>query len=348
MRATPIRIATPKKRTPSLPDGPPAGAADGLVVADKPQGWTSHQVVARCRRLLGTRKVGHAGTLDPMATGVLLVGFGRATRLLGHLAGHDKTYAATIRLGQSTVTDDAEGEVTAASGAAVVTEEQVRTAVAGFVGRISQVPSAVSAIKVAGKRAYALVRAGEDVQLAAREVTLSRFDVLEVRPSVSTKWSVSHQDGADPSTLIEEAVDGIGVGPNDEVDVLDVDVIVDCSSGTYIRALARDLGHLLGCGGHLTALRRTRVGDFGLDLVGLTGEQLAEGGAPQVIDLAEVARRAFPVVEVTPEQAVDIGFGRSLKLSVPADPTALLHEGRLLALYRPNADGGAQPVAVLA
>ncbi len=294
--------------------------ASGLVVVDKPAGWTSHQVVGRCRRLLGTKKVGHAGTLDPMATGVLLVGVNRATRLLGHLAGHDKTYTATIRLGQSTVTDDAEGEVIEAAGAAGISEADVRAAIPAFVGRISQVPSSVSAIKVAGKRAYAMVRAGEEVELKPREVTVTRFDVREVRPATEP--------------LIETAV-------------LDVDVEVDCSSGTYIRALARDLGRALDCGGHLTALRRTRVGGFDLALVGLDAAGLAGDACPELIGLAEVARRAFPVVEVTPAQATDVGFGRSLDLPVPADPTALLAGEQLLALYRPAGAGRSAPVAVL-
>jgi tRNA pseudouridine55 synthase len=291
---------------------------DGLVVVDKPQGWTSHQVVGRCRRLFGTRKVGHAGTLDPMATGVLLVGVNRATRLLGHLAGHDKTYTATIRLGQATVTDDAEGDVVSAAGAAGITLDAVVAALPAFTGVISQVPSSVSAIKVAGKRAYAVVRAGGEVDLKAREVTVSRFDVLTVR---------------------EEQVDGLPV--------LDLDAVIDCTSGTYIRALARDLGATLSCGGHLTALRRTRVGAFGLDLVALDADGLAGEDAPPLMGMAEVARRAFDVVEVDAGQASDIGFGRSLALTVPTDPTALVHADRLLALYRPGADGTAIPVAVL-
>ena len=292
---------------------------DGLVVVDKPQGWTSHQVVGRCRRLFGTRKVGHAGTLDPMATGVLLVGVNRATRLLGHLAGHDKTYTATIRLGQATVTDDAEGDVVSAAGAAGITRAAVEAQLPAFTGPISQVPSSVSAIKVAGKRAYAVVRAGGEVDLKPREVTVSRFDVLAVR---------------------EEQVDGLPV--------LDVEVVIDCTSGTYIRALARDLGATLSCGGHLTALRRTRVGAFGLDLVALDADGLAGEEAPPLMGMAEVARRAFDVVEVDDDQASDIGFGRALVLTVPTDPTALVHAGRLLALYRPGADGTAIPLAVLA
>jgi tRNA pseudouridine55 synthase len=292
---------------------------DGLLVVDKPQGWTSHQVVGRVRRLLGTKKVGHAGTLDPMATGVLLVGVNRATRLLGHLAGHDKSYTATIRLGQATVTDDAEGDVVSADGAGDITEAMVRAALPAFTGVISQVPSSVSAIKVDGKRAYALVRAGAEVELKPREVTVSRFEALAFR----------HGDAGG-------------------LPVLDVDVVVDCSSGTYIRALARDLGGVLGTGGHLTALRRTRVGGFDLSLVALDGAGLAGDDPPALIGLADVARRAFAVVEVDETQAREIGYGRSLALTVPADPTALVSDGDLLALYRPGDDGRAQPVAVLA
>ncbi|MCA0296030.1 MAG: tRNA pseudouridine(55) synthase TruB [Actinobacteria bacterium] len=309
------------------PRNPQPATGDGLVVVDKPQGWTSHQVVGRCRRLLGTRKVGHAGTLDPMATGVLLVGVNRATRLLGHLAGHDKTYTATILLGASTVTDDAEGELVEWRGAAGITEADVRGAVPAFTGVISQVPSAVSAIKVDGKRAYARVRAGEQVELKAREVTVSRFEVTAVRPSASFGW--------------------LG-GAATDAPTLEVDVEVDCSSGTYIRALARDLGAALGTGGHLTALRRTRVGGFGLDLVALDEAGLAGDDAPPLLGLADVARRAFPVVEVDARQAREIGYGRSLDLTVPADPTALVAGADLLALYRPGEDGRAHPVAVLA
>ena len=293
-------------------------AASGLVVVDKPQGWTSHQVVGRLRRLLGTRRVGHAGTLDPMATGVLLVGANRATRLLGHLAGHDKTYVATIRLGQATVTDDAEGDVVAAAGAAGIDEAAVRQAVAGFVGTISQVPSAVSAIKVDGRRAHALVRAGQEVTLKAREVTVGRYDVLGLRP-----------------------------GSAGETPVLDVDVEVDCTSGTYIRALARDLGAVLGTGGHLTALRRTRVGGFGLSDVALAADGLAGDTPPRLLELAEVARRSFPVVEVDAAAAREVGFGRPLPLELPGEVTALLCDDLLLALYRPDGPGRAVPVAVL-
>ena len=201
----------------------------GLIVVDKPPGMTSHDVVARVRRLAQTRRVGHGGTLDPMATGVLVLGVGRATRLLTYVIGADKGYAATIRLGQSTVTDDAEGPVVTEAPAGSVDDAAIQAGLAALTGVISQVPSAVSAIKVGGQRAYARVRAGEEVALAARQVTVSRLDLLDVRR--------------------------LG-------EVIDLDVAVDCSSGTYVRALARDLGAGLGVGGHLTALRRTRVGGF--------------------------------------------------------------------------------------
>jgi tRNA pseudouridine55 synthase len=305
-----------------LTDGP---ATSGLVVVDKPQGWTSHQVVGRCRRLYGTRKVGHAGTLDPMATGVLLVGVNRATRLLGYLAGHDKTYTATIRLGVDTVTDDAEGEAVQARGAAGFGETELRAAVSNFLGEISQVPSAVSAIKVDGKRAYARVRAGEQVELAARTVTVSRYDVLAVRSDVAQ----DHAPGAGTA-------------------VTDVDVVVDCSSGTYIRALARDLGAQLGTGGHLTALRRTRIGGFDLSQATLAEAGLAGIEGPALLGMEEVARQAFPVLEVDADQARDVGFGRALSLEASADPTAIVFAGELLALYRPDGPMRAVPVAVLA
>ena len=205
--------------------------AAGLLVVDKPSGWTSHDVVGRVRRLAGTRRVGHAGTLDPMATGVLILGVERATKLLGYLALHDKAYDATIRLGVTTVTDDAEGDVLETVDASEVSDDAIRSGVAALTGDILQSPSAVSAIKVDGKRSYARVRAGESVELPPRPVTVSRFDVRAIR-----------REGS----------------------VLDIDVTVECTTGTYVRALARDLGAGLGVGGHLTALRRTRVGAFTL------------------------------------------------------------------------------------
>ena len=306
-------------------------AEPSLLVVDKPSGITSHQVVARARRALGTKKVGHAGTLDPLATGVLVLGVEKGTRLLGHLLLTTKTYEATIRLGQATTTDDSDGEVTFTVPATLgVVGPRLRGAVDALTGVIRQVPSSVSAIKVNGQRAYALVRRGEEVALASREVTVSRFDVRDVRASVAP---------------VDLGADDPGTA------VVDVAVVVDCSSGTYIRALARDLGGALGVGGHLTALRRTRVGPFGLEHATWDAElpRLAPGELFDVrpYPLADIAPLAFATVEVDADAARDIGHGRPLALPVPADPTALVHQGRLLALYRP-AGAGSEPVAVLA
>ncbi len=290
----------------------------GILVVDKPSGWTSHQVVGRCRRLLGTRKVGHAGTLDPLATGVLVIGVNRATRLLGHLALTTKTYLATIRLGQSTITDDAEGEITTAAGAGALTDAAIEAAIEPLRGAIVQVPSTVSAIKINGERSYARARRGEEVVLAGRPVTVSRFDILQRR---------------------DAEAGGVAV--------VDLDVVVDCSSGTYIRALARDLGSALGTGGHLTALRRTRVGSFSLDGALSPDELTADPPRrPELIGLDAVARQNFPYLELDADEARAVGYGRPLPRSLPGDPTALLHEGDLLALYRPDGDR-AVPVAVL-
>lgn len=287
----------------------------GILIVDKPAGLTSQQVVGRVRRVFDARKrklkVGHAGTLDPMATGVLIVGVGKATRLLGHLALHDKAYTATIRLGQSTSTDDAEGEITESRDASSLTLEQVRAAIVQFIGDIMQVPSSVSAIKVDGKRAYALARKGEDVKLAARQVNVSRFDAL----------SFAAHDA-----------------------LVDVDVEVEVSSGTYVRALARDLGEALGVGGHLSALRRTRIGRY----------QIAETIALNDVDesalmpMAQAARLSFPVLQVDEAQEREIGFGRGLNIDLEGEITGLVGpSGELLALYRPSEDGSAKPVAVL-
>ncbi|KQY20618.1 pseudouridine synthase [Cellulomonas sp. Root485] len=284
-------------------------AADGVVVVDKPAGWTSHDVVARMRRLASTRKVGHAGTLDPMATGVLVVGIGRATRLLTYIVGADKEYTATIRLGVTTTTDDAEGEVLATVDASGVTSADVLAGAAALTGAIQQVPSAVSAIKVDGQRAYARVRAGEDVELAARPVTVSRFDVHDVRP-------VRTDDGSP---------------------ALDVDVTVVVSSGTYVRALARDLGAGLGVGGHLTALRRTRVGGYGLDVARSLDDlgALAMDEPIDVVSLADSARATFPVRDLTPDEARALSYGQSIGVveDAPAATVAGIdQDGRLVAL----------------
>ncbi len=291
---------------------PPADAPAGLVVVDKPSAWTSHDVVARMRRIAGTRKVGHAGTLDPMATGVLVLGVGRATRLLGHLQLADKEYLATIRLGVATVTDDAEGEVVGAVDASGVVDAAIVEAVAALTGEIDQVPSSVSAIKVDGVRSYSRVRSGEDVELAARPVTVTAFDVEAVR-----------RDG----------------------EVVDLDVRVECSSGTYVRALARDLGAALGVGGHLTMLRRTRVGGFGLD-VARTLEQHAEELG--LIGIGPAARACFPSVDVDEDTARAVGFGQKLAhLDLGTDgPVAVFGPAQeFLALYE-RRGGGARPVAV--
>ncbi|TCO23488.1 tRNA pseudouridine55 synthase [Kribbella steppae] len=290
--------------------GAPA-VADGIVIVDKPAGLTSHTVVARIRRLAGTRKVGHAGTLDPMATGVLVVGLNRATRLLGHLQLADKSYDATILLGASTTTDDAEGEVVSTAPVDGITAEAIEAAVAGFRGEISQVPSKVSAIKVDGRRAYERVRAGEEVALKARSVTVSRYDVVDVR-----------------------------LGPTG----LEVDISVDCSSGTYIRALARDLGAELDVGGHLTALRRTRVGAFDLSAAH-TLESL--GDSFEWLPIAEVAAGTFPRYDADAEQAAAIRTGRPLSgLKLEAGQTAMFDPtGIFLALYEPHGPV-AKPTAV--
>ena len=277
------------------------------MVVDKPPGLTSHDVVARVRRLAGTRKVGHAGTLDPMATGVLVLGVNRATRLLGHLLVTDKVYDATIRLGSSTTTDDAQGEVVATASTAGLTEEAVLTALGAFVGTIDQVPSTVSAIKVGGRRAHELARAGEQFELESRSIRVDSIEVHEIR----------------------EAESGV-----------DLDVSVRCSSGTYIRSIARDLGARLQTGGHLTALRRTAVGPFAL-ATARTLEQLAEEMA--LIPITDAARTAFPSYELDDAQAVDVSFGRKLSLDLGrSGPVAMFDpDGEFLALYErvEDADG---------
>ncbi|MFV0425631.1 MAG: tRNA pseudouridine(55) synthase TruB [Beutenbergiaceae bacterium] len=288
---------------------------DGLLLVDKPGGITSHTVVSRARRATGTKKIGHAGTLDPMATGLLVLGVNRATRLLTYLVGADKVYQATIRLGQATVTDDAQGELTSVPGATGIDEQQVRAAVAQFTGRIEQVPSAVSAIKVDGKRAYARVRAGEDVQLKARPVTIYRCDVLAAQAG--------------------SAADGTAV--------LDVDVEVACSSGTYIRALARDLGSALQSAGHLRALRRSRVGDFDVS------EASPVDGLEQVklLDVSAVARRVFTGRELSTAEATELRYGRRIAASGTEGVVATFDPaGQVVALVS-DQGGHARPVLVL-
>ena len=291
---------------------PSAGPQSGLVIVDKPGGWTSHDVVGRMRRLAGTKKVGHAGTLDPMATGVLVLGINRATRLLGYLTHADKEYLATIRLGQSTITDDADGDVTSTTSAAHLDEAAVRAVLPAYTGDIEQVPSSVSAIKVDGVRSYAKVRSGEEVALKARPVTVSTFDLEAVR------------------------ADG---------EFVDVDVRVVCSSGTYIRALARDIGNDLGVGGHLTALRRTRVGGFPLRLA-RTLEELETD--LHVIGLDDVARASFDSYDLPEREAQDVRFGRALTgidLGAPRAVALFDPAGEFLALYEQRGQV-AKPIAV--
>ena len=281
-------------------------AESGLVVVDKPAGMTSHDVVARVRRTVGTRKVGHAGTLDPMATGVLVLGVERATRLLGHLMLTDKTYSATVRLGAVTTTDDAEGDVVATTSAVHLDEDAVRRAVAAFEGEIEQVPSTVSAIKVDGKRAYARARAGEEVELAPRRVTIRAIEADGFR------------------------LDG---------DFLDLEIRVTCSSGTYIRAIARDLGSVLGVGGHLTALRRHSVGPFTVEGANTDLDRVF------VTPIADAARAAFPSYDLDAEQAQEVRFGRALPLELDGLTALFASDGEFLALYRPEG-GRARPAAV--
>ncbi|WP_250445097.1 tRNA pseudouridine(55) synthase TruB [Actinotalea sp. C106] len=296
-------------------------APAGIVVVDKPEGWTSHDVVARVRRLAGTRKVGHAGTLDPMATGVLVLGVESATRLLTFVVGADKDYSATIRLGVVTTTDDAQGEVLERAGAAIPLPD-LADHVARLTGAIDQVPSAVSAIKVDGRRAYARVRAGETVELAARPVTVHRLQVQDVRPGVA-----------------------------EDTPVVDVDVDVTCSSGTYVRAIARDLGAALGTGGHLTALRRTRVGGYGIDQA-RTLDELAE--ELSLLPLAEAARATLPSRSLDAELARELSFGRRIPTTQDGPvgtrelPVAAFGpEGELVALLT-DEQGRSRPVIVFA
>jgi tRNA pseudouridine55 synthase len=282
----------------------------GLVVVDKPAGMTSHDVVGRCRRIFGTRRVGHAGTLDPMATGVLVIGIERATKILGLVTETSKSYAATIRLGQSTSTEDAEGLVTRQVSAQDVTDEAIESVIAGMRGDIAQVPSSVSAIKVDGQRAYRLVREGRTVELAARPVRIDRFEVVAAR---------RHDQ------------------------LIDVDVEVDCSSGTYIRALARDLGDALTAGGHLIALRRTRVGRFGLDQA-RTLDDLAERPG-LTLSLDDACLMLFSHRQLDDEQADAVANGRALN-PVGIDGVYAAHtgDGRVIALLR---DDGSRTKSVV-
>jgi len=286
---------------------------DGLVIVDKEPGWTSHDVVARLRRIAGTRRVGHAGTLDPMATGVLILGINQATRLLGHLASKRKSYNATIRLGSTTITDDAAGEILDQAShdqVMAISEAQIAHSIEVFRGSIWQRPSAVSAIKIDGVRSYARVRAGEEVVLPERQVTIYRFDFAVAARTDS---------------------------------YIDLSATVECSSGTYIRALARDLGAALGIGGHLTRLRRTSVDSFTLEEAHKIGDYEREFS---YLPMAEVARRAFPIRMLDEEEGRNLSHGRALAPSESDDVIAAISvDNHLLALIQ-NRLGQARPLAV--
>lgn len=280
----------------------------GLLLLDKPAGWTSHDVVARVRRLAGTRRVGHAGTLDPMATGLLLLGVGRATRLLGHLSKADKEYTGTIRLGAATTTDDADGELLPPAGPVPEwTLPAAKAAIRALTGETDQTPPAYSAISVGGRRAYARARAGEDVALAPRRVRVGEFELVGV-----------HGD--------------------------DLDVRVVCSAGTYIRSLARDLGRALGVGGHLLALRRTRIGPFGLSEA-RTLDQLADRF--DLLGLNDAVRLAFPSREVPADEVGAVLHGRPLPAAAiePGPVGVFGPDGTVLALVAER-DGVARPLCV--
>ena len=357
-----------RRRRPDVARGA-ATAADGVLLVDKPRGLTSHDVVGVTRRLAATRKVGHAGTLDPMATGLLVLGIGRATRFLTYLVGADKTYESTIRLGMETTTEDAEGQVIAARGCRIddLIEGRLQEALASLTGRIQQVPSAISAIKVNGVRAYKRVRDGQYVELEARPVTIH-----ELRLTGEPRQAGVDLPGAAAGDPSADAEDGVG----GEVQVVDLDVVVSCSSGTYVRALARDLGRTLGCGAHLIALRRTGVGPFDVGqahtLTALSEQVETDAATPDprgvtTVPLEEVARRCFERLDLTEAEARGLRFGQPLDVAAleraqspvgNAVPVAskeapgqrvvagFAPDGRLVALLTPRGSR-ARPVLVL-
>lgn len=287
--------------------------SDGFLIVDKEPAMTSHDVVAMGRKALGTRKVGHAGTLDPMATGVLVLGFGNGTRLLQYITDGDKSYEATIVLGASTVTDDHEGAVVESHDASNVDDRSIEKILNAMVGTISQRPSSVSAVKVGGERAYDRVRAGEVFELAPRTITISSLNILEIR----------HLDHT-----------------------TEVDIDVTCSAGTFIRAIARDLGNELSVGGHLRALRRTRVAGFALDVATTITDLKAKTFT--ALDLTEVARRTFAARELTVEEVHELSFGRSLSPSLTQAITAAISPENILIALLKNDGDKAKPVAVFA
>lgn len=341
----------------------------GLLIVDKPQGVTSHDIVAAVRGALHMKRVGHAGTLDPMATGVLVVGFGNATRLLNVIVEHDKTYEATIRLGQRTTTDDADGEIVSTRPAPAMSREALQAVVdVRFTGTIEQVPNAYSAIKINGQRAYDLARDGQEVRLKARPVTIHEFAVLDARPVL-----VASGEDRSGDALEGRTPEG-GESRDGSVPALDVDVRVACSAGTYIRALARDLGEALGVGGHLTRLRRTRVGRYRAEdprtvtahteqrtfttrdgetvtrsraVLDASGDELAARALPMV----EAASAAMPVIEVSDAQAADLRFGRRIRVAGATSRggrlAAVVPERHdLVAIVEPCGHGMAKPVTV--
>ncbi len=276
----------------------------GLVFIDKPQGWTSHDIVAKLRGIAGTRRVGHAGTLDPMATGLLILGVDAGTKLLTFLVGANKTYSARIRLGASTITDDAEGEITSSADASAITRAQIETQLEKLRGEIKQVPSSVSAIKVDGERAYAKVRGGDEVKLAARPVTIYKFEITG-EPTVSEGF-------------------------------VDFNAVIECSSGTYIRALARDLGAALGVGGHLTALRRTHVGNYSVEdaqaMETLSRETL------KITPLAEAAVANFECLELNEQDVIDLRHGKRISGKIGSELAARISQNQLVAMIEPAGD----------
>ena len=286
---------------------------DGFLIVDKEPSMTSHDVVAMGRKALGTRKVGHAGTLDPMATGVLVLGFGNGTRLLQYITDGDKSYEATIVLGASTVTDDHEGDVIKSIDASQVDDGQIASILQGLVGTISQRPSSVSAVKVGGERAYDRVRAGEVFELAPRVITISSLKILEIRHLVNTT---------------------------------EVDIDVTCSAGTFIRAIARDLGDELKVGGHLCSLRRTRVAGFALDVATSISDLKSKSFV--ALDLTDVARRTFASRELNPAEVRELSFGRALSPSTTDEITAGISSENILIALLKNEGDKAKPVAVFA
>ena len=285
----------------------------GFLVVDKEPGMTSHDVVSVARRALGTRKVGHAGTLDPMATGILVLGFNNGTRLLQYITDGDKDYSATIVLGAATVTDDAEGEVISTADASGITDQQINDELVMMKGVISQRPSSVSAVKIDGERAYDRVRSGEEVVLPSREVTISSLEIIQIR-------------------RLDERIE--------------IDIEVTCSAGTFIRAIARDCGDGLGVGGHLNSLRRTRIAGFGLDRA-VTLEQL-KSKSFESLDIADVARATFAVREIGLDEKIELSFGRALEANQDTKIYAGIDSSNQLIALLQNVDGKAKPLAVFA